>query len=419
MNFLNKSRLFLLAMVVLIAACDKENFDEIVVGDPDYEPEFVEVNTLITKINANPEDELNLGCISIQFPFELVLESGMTVTVNSTSDFEDATDEEAPDPVVDFVFPLNVVDNEGNSTQVNDNIELGTLFASCIPDDGWDDTIDSNGTFTIPAFLFEELCFDLVYPVDLEDADENTYTANNEAELIDLIATSSNLSFVLPITVLDEEGNEVIIENVPRFYDLYYSCDGVSPPGTEGGILIDLSELDSANCEFETLAIQFPYDVVTEAGELITVEDENQEAALILSGENYTIQYPFNLVDEDGTVITINDEMEFILFILPCILTIEEPDTCASPAHIYLFFNQGQGPTACGYNINFPAQVQAEGVTYDLNSMNDYFTVYSMYSNQINAIDIIYPISVTLIEDGSTIEFEIDEEICTFVNGCG
>jgi hypothetical protein len=183
--------------------------------------------------------------------------------------------------------------------------------------------------------------------------------------------------------------------------------------------VIDLSELDSANCNFETLAIQYPYDVEMDDGELITVEDANQEAALILSGEHYTVLYPFSLIDADGAVITINDESEFILFILPCIVTIEEPDTCAAPAHIYLFFNQGQGPTACGYLINFPAQVQAEGVTYDLSSMGDYYSVYSMYSNQINAIDIIYPISVTLVEDGSTVEFENDEEICTFVNGCG
>ena len=62
--------------------------------------------------------------------------------------------------------------------------------------------------------------------------------------------------------------------------------------------------------------------------------------------------------------------------------------------------------------------MQAEGVTYDLNSMNDYYSVYSLYSNQINAIDIIYPISVTLVDDGSTVGFANDEAVCTFISGC-
>ncbi|MEZ4961875.1 MAG: hypothetical protein R2830_18750 [Saprospiraceae bacterium] len=417
MNFLTKKIALFLFAVLFLTACNKDNIDEVIPGDPGYQPDTVVVNSLIFAMVGNPSGGLDLGCITINFPFSLLTESGATVEINTEAEFEAATDSTAADPVVDIVFPLSITDSDGNTGQVNDETELGVAFASCIPTTGWVDTTSVDGTYPIPAFLFEDLCFDLVYPVDVEDADENTYTANNEAALIDLLATTSNLTFVLPITVLDEQGNETVIESAAGFFDLYYACDGVIPPGTQGGIPIDLSDLDSANCDFESLAIQYPYDVVTDDGDLITVADANQEAALILSGVHYTVQYPFSLVDADGEVVTINDDLEFIQLILPCLVTIEEPDPCSTPAHVLLYFNQGQAPFQCGYLINFPTQVEAEGTVYDLNDMFEYYNVYGLYSNQIDKISIIYPVSVTL-NDGTILTFNNDNDVCQFIDGC-
>ncbi|MCB9340030.1 MAG: hypothetical protein H6577_18055 [Lewinellaceae bacterium] len=417
MNFLTKKIALFLFAILFLTACNKDNIDEVIPGDPGYQPDTVVVNSLIFAMVGNPSGGLDLGCITINFPFSLLTESGATVEINTEAEFEAATDSTAADPVVDIVFPLSITDSDGNTGQVNDETELGVAFASCIPTTGWVDTTSVNGTYPIPAFLFEDLCFDLVYPVDVEDADENTYTANNEAALIDLLATTSNLTFVLPITVLDEQGNETVIESAAGFFDLYYACDGVIPPGTQGGIPIDLSDLDSANCDFESLAIQYPYDVVTDDGDLITVADANQEAALILSGVHYTVQYPFSLVDADGEVVTINDDLEFIQLILPCLVTIEEPDPCSTPAHVLLYFNQGQAPFQCGYLINFPTQVEAEGTVYDLNDMFEYYNVYGPYSNQIDKINIIYPVSVT-DKDGNILTFNNDNDVCQFIDGC-
>jgi hypothetical protein len=418
MKIIFKTFLLLMLAGFLFTACKKENVDDIVITeDPTYEPEKKETNNLLTALRSNSSEGLDLGCITVVYPFELELASGDITTISSESDFEDAENGTGEEVAVDFVFPLSVINNEdGEAFDVNNNTELGIAFASCIPDDGWDYTETGDGTYTIPAFLFEELCFDLVYPIDVMDGDENTYTANNEAELIDLIATTSNLSFVLPITVVDEAGEETVIENVAGFYDLYYNCEGVTPPGTEGGNVIDLSQLDTANCDFDSLIIQYPYEVVTADGELITVEDENQEAALILSGEEYTIQYPFSLVDADGTVTTINSEEEFIELVLPCFITVEEPsDPCDFPTHALLIFNQG---TTCGYQLAFPFQVEASGVVYDINEMNDYWSVYN--SEQLNDIFLIYPVSVTLNTDGSTVTLNSDDEVCTFVqDSCG
>jgi hypothetical protein len=241
----------------------------------------------------------------------------------------------------------------------------------------------------------------------LQDADANTYLANNEAALIDLIITIPGLAFTLPLTLTNENGEEVIIESVAGFYSLYYECDGNTPPGTVGGIPLDFSEL--GDCNFESLTIQFPYNVITEDGESITVTDANQEANLILSGVHYTVQYPFNLVDDDGAVVTINNEMQFIELVLPCLITIEPSGPCDAPAHVLLYFNQ-----TCGV-VNYPNQLSAGGITYVINNMQDYFVVYNQYN--LNEISIVYPISVTE-PDGVVSTFDSDGEVCSFIEDC-
>lgn len=406
MRLLSKLSFLFLFAALLFASCDRENFDDTITPDPGYTPETVVVNNLITALQTTTNDGLELGCFSIDYPFELLLEDGTTVEINTLEEFETAAAQESPFQVVDFVFPLTVTTEEEESTQVNSNEELGMMFASCIPDDGWDETTEDEGI--LPAFIFTEFCYDLVYPVELEDQDDNSYTANNDQEFIDLLATVPNLYFTLPLTVTTEDGAEVLIESVAGFYELYYDCDGNIPPGTEGGIIIDPSEFDG-DCDFENLSIQFPYNVMTEDGELITVEDENQEAALILSGVHYTIEYPFNLLNVDGEVITINNEMEFVEQILPCLITIEEPDICDTPAHILLYFNQ-----TCGV-ITYPNQLTADGIVYDINSIDDYFVVYNMYA--WDEISIVYPISVTT-PDGTVLTFNTDEEVCAFIDEC-
>lgn len=406
-HFSKLSFLFLL-VGLLFVSCDRDNLDETTIPDPGFEPEIVVVNNLINALTTTTTEGFELGCVSIDYPFELVLEDGSTIEVTTDEELETALNQESPFQVVDFVFPLTVTTEDEESVQVNSNEELGVLFASCIPDDGWDDTTTSGGNIVIPAFLFEELCFDLVYPVNLQDADDNAYVAVSEAALVDLIITTPSLAFTLPFTVTNEDGEEVVIESVAGFYGLYYECDGNTPPGTEGGILIDFSQLDG-DCEFEDLSIQFPYDIITEEGESITVENENQEAALILSGTHYTLVYPFNLVDAEGGVVTINDEMEFITLILPCLVDIGPTDLCDTPSHILLYFNQ-----TCGV-VNYPNQLAAGGTVYVINDMDDYFVVYNQFN--WDEISIIYPISVTE-SDGTVSTFNNDAEVCAFIEQC-
>lgn len=403
--------LLLFVATAFFTACEKDNLDEIIIEAPDYQPTINETNTLFLAMSAstNSAQGLELGCLSILYPFDMVLESGSTITISTESDFTAVIDTSAADPAVDFVYPLDILDSDGNNTQVNSIYELGSSFVACIPNSGW--TYGSTSDL-IPAFSFTGLCFDLVYPVALEDLDGNTYTADDEADLIDLIATVDNLFFTLPITVTDAEGDELTIQSYDGFSNLVESCDGVgvNPPVViDGGIEV---------VGFGCWKLQYPFTLQLSDGTTLEIADEDEYITTILNADDeFQVIYPFTLKSLlNGDEIDVTNDDDYIAALEACGVIISDPseeDCGSTPGHILLYFNEG----SC-YEINYPTQVQAGGNTYDLNSNEDYFNVFAMYASQIDAIDIVYPISVTDLESGSEITFNNRDEICDYYQDC-
>ncbi len=258
--------LLLFVAALFFTACEKDNMDEIVVDEPEYTPDVVESNNLFLAMRSTDSEGLDLGCLTVLYPFDLELESGSTVTINSESDFIAATDTTAEDPAVDFVYPLDILDAGGNSTQASSIDELGQSFVACIPNGGW--TYGSTSDL-VPAFSFTDLCFDLVYPVGLEDLDGNTYTADDEDDLIDLIATVDQLFFTLPITVTDANGDELVIDAYDGFSNLVESCDGVgvNPPVNIAGGSIEV-------VGFGCYELQYPFTLQLSDGSTVEINDD-------------------------------------------------------------------------------------------------------------------------------------------------
>ena len=398
----------LFLFILLLTACNKQNIDEIITEEPDYTPEITEVNNLLKKIDSSSDEGAELDCITIRFPFELRLESGINAKITTDSELQSALGENAVDSAVDFVFPMVIILPGGGVAEVGDNPTLGAYFASCIPDQGWDTALRL-GT-SMPAFLMDAVCYELIYPVMLEDDQSNTFVANDETELIDLLAGNDQLFYVFPMSVLDGEGNEVLLENVDAYFTLIYDCESIYPPIVGDGI-----EIQGLACYH----LLFPFDVILENGDTVMVNDENEYAGLILNGQNMELQFPFSMIsiiNPDDEIIVIHNIYDFIAALLDCgiIIEITETELCDTPAHVLLFWNTG-----CGYQINFPAQVTAGGNTYVLNEFIDYFTdVYNGYN--LNEIELVYPISVTLTQGGDVFSFDNAEEVCAFIeNQCG
>lgn len=412
MKFSTKLSILLLFAAACFTACNKENMDEILIKDPGYQPEEIKENNLFNALQTgNTSGAVTMNCITLEYPFELELRSGNTMTIRSASDLETAMSEAVADQAVDFVFPLNIVDARGESVQVRSNRELGRDYASCIPQQGWTAAMSTNET--LPACLYGGLlCFDLVYPVGLIDEAGNTYTAANEDEFIDLFATTqSGLSFLLPITIVDEEGNETSIEGIDDFFSAAGQCDAVTPVVVGDGFVFQ---------GFACYQLAYPAEMLDENGNPITVNSADEYATLVLGGEALELQYPFSLIDSAGAVITVNDLQEYILALNDCgfeIIITNNTTTCGTPSHVLLFINRGgaaMGP--CRFNINYPVTLVAGGATFIVNDIIEYYSVYNAY--QLNEIELIFPVSVTVNLSQEVIEFADGDELCTYVDDC-
>lgn len=416
MTFLNKFSVLILMMGLLFTACDpEENVDEVVpTGNPDFETEVVVVNSLINALTVTTTEGMEFGCLSINYPFDLLTASGEIATITSDEELEAALMEEGDFEAVDFIYPLSITDEEGNMSMVANTEELGIAFASCIPDEEWDDAEEYGGI--LPAFLPESLCFDLVYPLSASNQGTD-YTINSDEELIDLMATFPNdVFFNLPLNVVAEDGSELTIESASVFFNLVYTCNGASPPVVADGFVIQ---------GFACNNLLYPFDVRIASGEVITISSQSEYAELVFSGEEVELQYPFSLENIiDGEVSVINNSDELIDAINSCggiIIEIDPIDSACdsdTPAHILLFFNQN-GPVSspCRFYINYPVQVTLGGTTYDINTTAEYFEVYNQ-TNNWNDIKLLYPASVTMYDDSSIVTFEEENDVCTFIDEC-
>lgn len=412
MKFSIRLNILLVFIAVLFAACEKDNMDEIVIDEPDYQPEVNETNPLFLAMSANNPEGLELGCISILYPFDMALESGSTITINSEGEFTAAIDTIAMDPAVDFIYPLDILNGEGETAQVNSIEELGLSFVACVPVDGWD-YVNTTGNL-IPAFEFSGLCFDLVYPVNLTDAEGNLSEAADESELIDLIVNAEfGLFFVFPISVVDEAGEVSTIEHMDDFYNIASDCDNIDPVVVGEGF-----EAQGFLC----YQLVYPIEVLDGNGNLLIVNDANEYANLVLNGEALAIQYSFTLESiADQSTYTVNDFNDYIAALNECEgvdIVIDTTSTaCDAPGNVLLFLNQG-GPaqSPCRFSINYPVDLEAGGTTFTINTYLEYFDVYNAYN--LNEIEVVYPVTVTVNSTGEVLEFTSDDDLCTYIEDC-
>ena len=428
--------------------------------------------------------------------------------VRTQAEFDAAVSENAADPVIDFVFPVAAVDADGNAMTFNDNAELGRSFASCIPQTGW--TASARSGNTIPACLMGTLfCYDFVYPLDLVDEDGNSYTANNEQEFIDLYATIPTLAFTLPLSLIDSDGNTVVVNTFEEFFDLAFECDFITPPATgegievqgfgcldlvypanvvtpDGTVIVIQNEDDYANLILSgtEVELQYPFSLVDSSGTVIVVEEildlidalascgvlietENTDSVLcgvvdahvllFFNGLNiftvnnypYDINYPVTLIVEGNPVVVNNDD-EYLPAIggspsnlkptdiqYPISITQfgrvlvfnNDEEVCAfhrtldedcvnKPGHIQFFFNEGPGrPISCTYFIEYPVEIELNGNTIQIPSREDYLnqlTGQAAYDN----IELVYPVSALRFEDGQQVTFGSDTELCDYLDTC-
>lgn len=428
--------LFCLLSLLIITSCQKENIDTVIETEEIITPTTTTItppppaNALLGRASSESStgaeaqgDGLNLDCIEIIFPFNLVDSEGATHEVESEEAFIVLLSEklDTPQYIVDFEYPISVRVNE-EVREIADTEELGELFAECIPDGGWDE-------FIFPAYLIddENSCYKIVYPISLEDVEGNITTVADEAAFIEVLV-EKEVYFHFPINLTDGEA-VVSIANVDELFNTLFSCNEYYEDSTawdwEDGF-------EYIGC----FQVNFPMTVVVADGSEKVVNNHEELCELMLQGELVDYVYPLTLTSPEGEEVIVNSAEELDDIIEQCFG--EEgpwnPDGgigvfSNSDVILLISFVEPIDTTefdGC-YIINFPIEVtyynqgDTTTITDAFNSVEEIWAIPTLYGNGIaneTQAKLVYPLAVTSTVDNAIIELNNIEEITELVEDC-
>jgi hypothetical protein len=404
--------IFLCLFIGLISfsSCEKENYDIISIEEePSFNPDEFSTNSLAYVVKEGNNTAIQLACVELDLPLSLKLEGGQTLLVNTFEEFEQALDPSATVRVLDFQYPVQGRDHNGMASSFENSLSLGTIYASCIPSKGWSRSIEVENS--VPAFLLDDYCLDLVYPVDLEDVNGSVFIANNKTDFIKHLINNEELYFTLPLS-LSTGSQEEDVDNLNELLDLMASC--------ENGKYQALTTLPDTSIAInnDCFTFVYPFDVeLIVEDTIITINNEAELIQLELSGVEAELLFPVDVIDINGNTVTINAPEDLIPVIIDCgILIVDTTFTdCGDiDAHVLLFYNGLNIFTTNNYVYEFiyPITLIVEGSSTVLNSNADYLPAIGNDPFSFKEVDIQYPVSI--IQFGRTITLNSDEDVCEF-----
>lgn len=237
--------------------------------------------------------DFGFGCFTLNFPIELILDDGSTITINNDTEFANAMYNQY---IANFVYPLSITLTEDNSEViVNNEAEFEAVFVSCFA--GAFDCTECEEAPMIPV------C------VEFTDANGNT-----------VIETYPNLCFAECIGGFTEA--DVV------------DCDNTNPTDscTDDAIFEALVNCNVWNSDISGIPFLYNFDIETNSVEIlddsgnvvqtgtwsISVEPSTGIAQLIIdvqSGNFFDIWYFFGCNSPDG--INVVSEQSFTSNIEP------------------------------------------------------------------------------------------------------
>jgi hypothetical protein len=298
--------LFLFSLSLLFTACEKNNVSP-VTNDGNVTNTGGTTNVFT---NGN-ENGANGDCFTIVYPLTLNFSDGTTATVNSDDELDlvidtwfEAQGEEAEEPVP--TFPVAIILENGTDQMLQDMDDLDALIEACYGDE--DDDEDDDDDYE----EYDEECFTIIYPIELNFPDGNTATINDDEELEDTIDNWFEVQGeeaeepvpTFPITIVwEEDGEEEVLNNIEELEEAFEECEDHE----------DCYE-DEEDYE-ECFTFNFPIDFTSEDGTTTTINSEEElEEFLDMADEDeldLEVVYPIIVtLTEDGSQVDVNDDDE-------------------------------------------------------------------------------------------------------------
>ncbi len=388
--------IFLVFFVGMLMSCGVDEFDDVKVETEVFEPEVVYVNDLLTKARSVVNsDVVKIECTTVKFPFKLIDFTQNTYTINTIETFNHLVSDSSIQ-IIDFVYPLQIIDNLGIEKTANSLWDFAEYAAGCYPQ-----TLEiSNNLF--PAYVINETnsCYTIKYPLTLSKTDGSLIVVQDERTFIQKHASES-LNFVFPFTLTNPIGETFMVKDADSLLKLLLNCN-LWP-------IIDSTSIQiNAFNFFACYELIFPLKVkiIGNTTPLI-INNSEMFGNVLVQGRFESFIFPILLKASDGTIWTANNDEELNQLIDACF---------TSGDFIFLLLATPLFSDMPCYDLIFPFKVKTSNVQTIVQNYNQIDQM--IQDSMFNQYNIEYPVAVKFKANGQQKTLLNIDDVLTTLNDC-
>lgn len=387
---------FLIFIISILTSCGVEEFDDTIVKTNEYEPQIVYVNDILNKARTNLQnDDVKIDCVSLKFPFKLIDKNQVSFIINTSDNFNKLISDSTKQ-IIDFVYPLEVIDNLGIENTVTNLWEFAKYAAGCYPHDLVISTV------LFPAYVINETnsCFSIKYPLSLSKSDGSIITVVDEHAFI-LKHASEPLNFVFPFDIINNEGETFTVYDGNALMNLLLTCN--FGPKVDSNF-VQINAFNFIAC----YELVFPFEAkIIGSTKPLTITDRDLFSAVLLQGRFEQFIFPLQLKAINDTILIANNELELEKYINACFLSGD------------LFFLLS-GTTLFSampcYDLVFPIQVFAPNA---FNVLQNYTQIEQLIQDSLFfQYNIAYPVSIKFLGSGQQKSLQNIEDVLNTLVDC-
>jgi hypothetical protein len=387
-------------LISMMWSCSVDEFDTTEEEVEVIVPTVTYINNIMAKASNNAgQDGLVLECITVVFPFSMIASDSTVYEIVNENSFE-FINASVNIQLVDFIYPLTLIDRLGEASTVADITEFSEVFAACVP-------IISYGSDYFGAYVIstQNSCYELVYPLQIINFETNeVVSTDNEQDFINLLAADYYV-FDFPITL--QKNNELINIDSPDY--LFYVLAGCS------GFSIDTTDF-SWGSDFQYLGcyeIVFPITLeVSDSDSIVIVSNAQVLGDYYLHGKVLSYVFPLQLLNEFGEIFTVNSEEELNQYLDDCYLF---PNNFS-----FILLLQGTSifnEEAC-YDLIYPFQLTDSLTVVNITSEQQLIDDLEQNNGSYLVYELVYPVSISVIESQTTVVLNTFEDIVAVLTLC-
>lgn len=307
---MNIYKYIVLGIMLTFGACGVDEYDQTTTISTNVDdPEIIIINDMMGRaISSAINNGQQIGCITVKYPFEVITTDSLKYTILTNAEFDTLVNN-IKNPIVDFVYPVLMIDQLGIEHTVYNLWDLASYFAGCFPDS----LSTSNDFFQAYVINFDNSCYELKYPIDLFNEKGKTFTISKEDDLIVKLAEES-VYFKFPFALITQDGIKREVESSEDLEAALIACNGTFADS----LFNCLSCFDYLAC----YKLIYPLQInILQQSTPYTVQDAAQMSKIYVQGRFLDFAYPLTVQKQDSQLVVLHNSDELMSAILDCNLT--------------------------------------------------------------------------------------------------